>query len=112
MLNEDQKEYHRQKSREHYNANYPKYKERIQQRMNVVRQYIRDAKRTGCSRCGETHTACIDFHHLHGKDKIISKMWSYSLKRVQDEISKCILLCANCHRKEHYPEDGVISSDE
>ena len=104
MNTEAEKEYHRQKSRDHYNKNYPQYKKRIKERMEIVRQYIIEVKRQGCSRRSEKHSACIDFHHTRGKDLIVSKMWSYSLERVKQEIDKCILLCANCHRKEHYPD--------
>lgn len=80
----------------------PKYKENIRKRTDVVKNYIIEVKKAGCSRCDEKYVPCIDFHHLHGKDVPVSRMRSYGLQRVKDEIAKCILLCANCHRKEHY----------
>ena len=67
-------------------------------------------QRGGCSRCKETDPACLDFHHVETDEKVMSvaKMISYgygkdSLKR---EIEKCTVLCANCHRKEHYQLPG------
>lgn len=63
-----------------------------------------------CSKCPENHIACLEFHHLDSKTKSgnigqLARKWC--LKRLMEEISKCIILCANCHRKEHYTEDGV-----
>lgn len=59
-----------------------------------------------CSKCGEKHPAIIDFHHLNGKEKEngISFMVAngYSVEKIMKEMSKCGVLCANCHRKEHY----------
>ena len=46
---------------------------------------------------------CLEFHHRNpeSKDPKLSNMMSYSWKRRMDEVSKCIVLCANCHAKEH-----------
>lgn len=58
-----------------------------------------------CERCSEDHPACLDLHHLDPKLKKISvaKMARYfSLDSIKEEASKCIVLCSNCHRKEHY----------
>lgn len=58
-----------------------------------------------CSQCG--YDKCIEaleFHHPDSsiKDKSISNIRSVSLVRLEKEISKCVLLCANCHREAHY----------
>lgn len=60
-----------------------------------------------CSICGYNKCAAsLDFHHLDKsiKDKDIKEMMHLSWKRIEKEISKCILLCANCHRELHYKE--------
>ena len=58
-----------------------------------------------CEFCGEDHPATLDFHHLDPKTKdgMISTMVKrcYSRNKIQAEIEKCIVLCANCHRKLH-----------
>lgn len=45
---------------------------------------------------------CFDFDHLNKEEKYknVSDMCmnKFSIKRIQDEINKCRLLCANCHR--------------
>jgi hypothetical protein len=54
----------------------------------------------GYERCSEA----LEFHHLleGGKDFSISdKGHSRSWARVKTEVSKCVLLCANCHREIH-----------
>ena len=71
-----------------------------------LRQMIFDYKASkGCNRCPENDARCLDFHHI-GDDKeftigniLRNKLcWESILK----EIEKCEVICANCHRKEHY----------
>lgn len=52
--------------------------------------------------CGELDFRCFDFHHLSGKDTNLStaaKNWSTD--RVLSEVTKCTIICANCHHKIH-----------
>jgi hypothetical protein len=56
----------------------------------------------GCSQCGESFPHyCLDWHHVDRTDKLFSISLvvrdNISWKRVNDEITKCILLCKNCH---------------
>ena len=59
-----------------------------------------------CSRCSENHPAALDFHHPDPTEKEIkiSQAIAQGTSRVKilREIEKCLVLCANCHRKEHY----------
>src|SRR3989344_2872194 len=59
-----------------------------------------------CIRCKEHHPACLDFHHQdkNKKDASVSNMIGQGLaiKTIKMEIDKCIVLCRNCHAKEHY----------
>jgi hypothetical protein len=67
--------------------------------------WFRQYKQTLCCEvCGENHPACLDFHHIDlslKKFSVSAKRDRPSLKRLQEEIAKCQVLCANCHRKEH-----------
>lgn len=68
-------------------------------------EFIRKQKtEKGCSRCSENHPAALDFHHRNVVEKTIrvSTTTSWSNERILAEIAKCDILCANCHRKEHY----------
>ena len=95
----EQPEEWREKQRE-YNRKYAKqhYQERS--------AFIAEAKSSGCLLCGEMYAPALDFHHVYGKDFQISQTWASSLDRLREEISKCVVLCANCHRKEHHPPEG------
>lgn len=56
-----------------------------------------------CEKCG--YSKCIDaldFHHVDPNEKdftIGGKSWSFD--RLKNEVDKCILVCANCHREIH-----------
>ena len=95
------KEYHKQKSKEHYLKYKEQYNSRNQLQKQRTRDIIANAKSQGCSCCNEKEHACLDFHHLDGKDKNVSAMLGMSDSKVEEEISKCVVLCANCHRKVH-----------
>ena len=80
---------------------------RIQERAKNLREYMKEYKSSlQCIRCGENHPACLDFHHVDSTTKSVnpSEMAGrgWSKERMQQEFDKCIVLCANCHRKEHY----------
>ena len=59
-----------------------------------------------CEECGYSHKcwAAFDLHHLDMREKEFT-ISHYSYKPwedIKDEVDKCILLCATCHRIEHY----------
>lgn len=66
-----------------------------------------DLKGGKCNKCSVSglDISCYDFHHLDPtqKDFNLSGLNSARInwKTVEEELDKCILLCANCHREEH-----------
>ena len=62
------------------------------------------AKCKPCMDCGERFPAYVmDLHHRDPsqKDFALSHHRGASIERIRDEIDKCDLLCANCHRMRH-----------
>ena len=60
----------------------------------------------GCT-CGESHIACLEFHHSKGSVKVacvatMIRSSKYTVQEIIAEARKCVVLCANCHRKLHY----------
>ena len=81
-----------------------------------LRQWVHEYKRKqGCQRCSESDPLYLQFHHVEDKRATIAAMItdSYPEADVRAEVQKCIVLCANCHRKEHYeiPETVPGESD-
>ena len=56
-----------------------------------------------CQVCGYSkYQGALDLHHLNPKEKSFSigdKGYTRSWERVQAELDKCVLVCANCHRE-------------
>lgn len=57
-----------------------------------------------CKVCGENRLPCLDFHHPNkDKEKEVSLLLkNENRSKILKEVNKCIILCANCHRIEHY----------
>jgi hypothetical protein len=93
-------------SRRHYQMHKQEYMERAKRRKLVLKRWVNWIKRVlGCARCPERHPACLDFHHPDPtvKEATINQLVNCgNADRIRREIAKCILLCANCHRKEHH----------
>lgn len=72
-------------------------------RRKRLQEYKNGLKQRGCIICGETAPPCLDFHHVDRKTKegTVGVLSTYSKKRMIIEASKCVILCANCHRKLH-----------
>ena len=93
--------------RAQYRANRATYKrparEYAERGKAAVRSWIWDyLERSGCCDCGIRDPRVLDFDHRErtAKDFHISQALngSYTLARVQAEVQKCAVRCANCHR--------------
>lgn len=92
-------------SRKHYLKNRERRLVENKARKRRNREFVREYKQAHpCVRCGESEPVCLDFHHLDPSLKfgLLTWMANHGLEKIKDEISKCEILCANCHRKEHF----------
>jgi hypothetical protein len=70
--------------------------------LDQKKRLVDELKRKPCADCERTFpSVAMDFDHIRGTKKAnIAQMMkqSYSLEAILDEIAKCELVCANCHR--------------
>ena len=79
----------------------------------VIRHRIVESFGSKCICCGNSfEDCCYDVHHINPEEKELTlsrgnfngaKSWL----RIRDELKKCVLVCANCHRLIHA---GIIES--
>lgn len=76
--------------------------------------WIREIKENlGCYACGEPFPGVLSFHHQDGDKKSVSV--SKAILTIPDfteilmEISKCVVLCQNCHWKLHMKVMSLIT---
>lgn len=87
--------------RRHYYANREMYIEKAQRRRRELRQWLYELKQASpCSDCKIKYPYFVmDFDHLGDKDMTINRLINYgSAKRLKEELTKCELVCSNCHR--------------
>lgn len=79
---------------------------RKKQQLMLFKQSCLDYKQCcNCSKCGYNKSiVALDFHHTNPseKDFCISSCRTLKLNdTIKQELDKCVVLCANCHREEH-----------
>lgn len=78
-------------------------KEQITNGRNIQKRIIKDylvkhLMSNPCVDCGESDPFFLEFDHIRGKDYLVSRMYTYSIKTVQKEIDKCEVRCLKCHK--------------
>jgi hypothetical protein len=108
---EQRKAYHKEQSRKYYLANKEKIIAISKANRAIGKARWDTFKRTlKCTKCGFNHPAALDFHHVDPSEKenLVSKLVSNGcFAAAMEEVQKCIVLCANCHRVHHYEENSV-----
>ncbi len=77
----------------------------VSKRRKKIREMAIEYKGDKCIFCGyKKFSGALDFHHIEKSDKnfgISAKGYTRSWNRVKQELDKCVLVCANCHREIH-----------
>ena len=62
-----------------------------------------------CVDCGENDPAVLEFDHVGTKYRDISLMTraGFAWTTIEAEIAKCVVRCANCHRRKTAREQGI-----
>lgn len=98
--------------------NTRKYKKRLQgyckectaknlnKRSRTLKEKCVQYKGGCCQTCGYNKcNAALDFHHINPDEKDFNISAALGRKfddEIKNELDKCIILCANCHREEHF----------
>ena len=84
----------REKFAEKNKRDLPKYRERN------LRYMIEYLKNNPCVDCGEDDIEVLEFDHIIPlQGQRVTNMNACSIERLQEEIDKCEVRCANCHTR-------------
>ena len=112
-LQEHCRECNRKHSREYYARHLEKHRRIVMERKDRIRKEVRTRiigylRMHPCVDCGESDPIVLQFDHVRGK-KIdnISYLATYgaSWKKIEAEIAKCEVRCANCHTRKTAREE-------
>jgi hypothetical protein len=89
---------------------YRKTKKELQKKYRLWIDEYKENK--GCCKCGLNDYRVLEFHHKDGSKKEFSiaevSTKGYGLEKINKELEKCSVICANCHRKLHYQTKNRI----
>ena len=96
-----------------YYKDRDEYRWTKEQRSEDIRDWYLELKnRLSCMKCPERRAICLDFHHKIPGEKDFNLSQAirdgYSKERIIEEIRKCEVLCAYCHRVKH-EEIGIVN---
>ena len=104
----------REYSKAHYRRNSTLHNQRRRANMRryarrnkaLIREFLLNHP---CVDCGEANPLVLEFDHIaDNKLGDISTLANSGIrwKRISDEIAKCVVRCANCHRRKTYRQFG------
>ncbi len=101
------------RSADWYENNKERHLENVHERKRKMRDEAREyvwnyLKTHPCVLCGESDPIVLEFHHIGDKEIAISELayGGHPIERIVEELSRCQVLCANCHRRLTMKERG------
>lgn len=94
----------------HYLSNREEYRETKKRQNEKRKKHIAKIKTdSGCIDCKNKSlpSCCYEFDHIRDKIKNVSKLMTYSIKRIDAEITKCEIVCRNCHKERTYINSNI-----
>ncbi len=90
-----------QYGKSHYERNKEKYVQKARKHKEAIGDLVWGIKCKGsCVDCGESDPLVLDFDHVRGKKKFsLGRAYEHGRLQVLDELAKCEIRCANCHRR-------------
>lgn len=98
----------------HYEANKQQALDRVKARRVELRRRMWEYKAIHpCVDCGESNPIVLEFDHLGDKVLDVTKMvWrGISWKRIEAEIAKCDIVCANHHKIRTWERGGFYAGE-
>jgi len=79
------------------------YHKALRDERNLILFQYKGSKCQHCALSEPDHLEVYDYHHVDPTTKLhnIGTILEGPLERLMTEVDKCLLLCGNCHRKEH-----------
>lgn len=93
--------------KEYYTKNRAHLIAEAKRNSNIAKERVKALKEEylsnhPCVDCGEADSIVLEFDHVRGEKRFNiadSNKLGYGIKRIQREIDKCEIRCANCHRR-------------
>lgn len=88
----------------HAERDKDKFKRVRAERKDRKKNWIKRIKaELGCRLCEEDNPVCLVYHHVDEKKHNMADVprLDLSKEKIKKELNKCVVLCANCHRKVH-----------
>lgn len=80
-------------------------------RRKVLQDYLLELlHKNPCKDCGEKDVSVLEFDHIGDKKHEVAQILRnvLSLDILKEEVAKCEIICANCHRKRTYKRQGNV----
>ncbi len=76
----------------------------VHKRRHKLKDMAIEYKGGKCEKCGyDKCKTALDFHHLDPTEKEFTiSSANRSWESIKEELDKCIIVCANCHREIHF----------